>query len=99
MSTANELALKTVAYFSNSAEAGMVAELLENNGITAVLQGGNFGGLEPLLIPGGFSEIRLAVAESAYEKARELYEAFFSSAATFDESELDLVENQPQQDE
>lgn len=99
MSAADKIALKTVAYFSNSAEAGMVAELLENNGITAVLQGGNFGGLEPLLIPGGFSEIRLGVEESAYEKARELYEAFFSSTVTFDESEMDLVESQPQQDE
>jgi hypothetical protein len=99
MNAADQLTLKTVAYFSNSAEAGMVAELLENNGIAAVLQGGNFGGLEPLLLPGGFSEIRLAVEEHAYEKARELYEAFFSSAATFDESEMDLVESQPQQDE
>jgi hypothetical protein len=95
MNPADEIKLKTVAYFSNSAEAGMVAELLENNGIPAVLQGGNFGGLEPLLLPGGFSEIRLGVAESDYEKARALYEAFFSSAATFDESELDLIESQP----
>lgn len=98
---ANEeaLQLKTVAYFSNSAEAGMVVELLENNGLQAVLQGGNFGGLEPLLIPGGFSEVRVAVAEADYEQARALYEAFFSSTATFDESELDLVESQPASDE
>jgi hypothetical protein len=99
MSELDETKLKTVAYFSNSAEAGMVAELLKNNGINPVVQGGNFGGLEPLLIPGGFSEIRLAVAETEYEKARDLYEAFFSSAATFDESELDLIESLPYQDE
>lgn len=84
---ADEMKLKTVAYFSNSAEAGMVGELLENNGLTVVLQGGNFGGLEPLLIPGGYSEIRLCVAENEYDQARELYQAFFSSTATFDESE------------
>ncbi len=93
MSTTDEIKLKTVAYFSNSAEAGMVAELLENNGITAVLQGGNFGGLEPLLLPGGYSEIRLCVAASDYEQARSLYTAFFSSAATFDERDQDLIES------
>lgn len=95
MSTPDEMNLKTVAYFSNSAEAGMVAELLENNGLTPVLQGGNFGGLEPLLIPGGYSEIRLCVAENEFEQARSLYLAFFSSDATFDESDQDLVESPP----
>lgn len=91
----DETELKIVAYFPNSAEAGMVAELLENNGISAVLQGGNFGGLEPLLMPGGFSEIRLCVAESNYEQARALYTAFFGAEATFDERDLDLIENPP----
>ena len=95
MSVTDEIKLKTVAYFSNSAEAGMAAELLENNGITVVLQGGNFGGLEPLRIPGGYSEIRLCVAEKDFEQARSLYLAFFSSEATFDESEQDLVESPP----
>lgn len=95
MSTLDDIKLKTVAYFSNSAEAGMVAELLENNGITAMLQGGNFGGLEPLRIPGGYSEIRLCVAEPEFEQARSLYLAFFSSEATFDESDQDLIESPP----
>ncbi len=99
MSTPDEIKLQTVAYFSNSAEAGMVAELLENNGITAVMQGGNFGGLEPLLIPGGYSEIRLGVAEKDFEQARSLYKAFFSSEATFDEADQDLIESLPHQDE
>ena len=93
MNAENHFKLKTVAYFSNSAEAGMAAELLENNGIAAVVQGGNFGGLEPLRIPGGYSEIRLGVAEDDFDRARELYTAFFSSAATFDESETDLIES------
>lgn len=98
-SNPDELKLKTVAYFSNSAEAGMVKELLENNGLTTVLQGGNFGGLEPLLMPGGYSEIRLSVAESDYDRARELYQAFFSSEAAFDESAADLVESPAHDDE
>jgi periplasmic divalent cation tolerance protein len=97
-SSTDEIKLKTVAYFSNSAEAGMVRELLENNGISAVMQGGNFGGLEPLLIPGGYSEIRLSVAEKDFDRARELYQAFFSSAAAFDESATDLIES-PAHDE
>lgn len=92
-SKADEMKLQTVAYFPNSAEAGMVRELLENNGISAVLQGGNFGGLEPLLMPGGYSEIRLCVAQADYDKARELYQAFFSSEAAFDERAADLVES------
>ena len=93
MSQTDEIKLKVVAYFSNSAEAGMVRELLENNGITAVLQGGNFGGLEPLLMPGGYSEIRLCVAEKDFDQACELYQAFFSSTAAFDESVADLIES------
>lgn len=66
-----------LAHFSNSIEAGQVGELLENNGIRSILQGVNFGGLEPLLLPGGYSEITLLVAETELEQARELYEAFF----------------------
>ena len=99
MNDADEINLKTVAYFSNSAEAGMVKELLENNGLSAVLQGGNFGGLEPLLIPGGYSEIRLGVAANDFEQARALYKAFFSSEALFDESAQDLIESPAQHDE
>jgi hypothetical protein len=43
------------------------------------LQGAFFGGLEPLLTPGGFSEIQLLVPEDEFERARQLYEAFFES--------------------
>lgn len=68
----------TIAYFSNSAEAGMACELLVNNGINATLTGGNFGSLEPLPLPGGFSEIRLTVPAAEAARAKELYEAFFS---------------------
>ena len=75
----SEVKFETLAYFSNSAGAGMAFEFLINNGIDAVLQGANFGSLEPLLLPGGFSEIRLMVPESEFERARQLYEAFFES--------------------
>jgi hypothetical protein len=71
----------TIAYFSNSAEAGLARELLENQGIQATLGGGNFGGLEPLPLPGGYSEIRLLVPAGEAERARELYDAFFNAAS------------------
>jgi hypothetical protein len=66
-----------LAHFAKSAEAEMARELLANNGIDAVLQGVFFGGLEPLLATGGFSEIQLLVPQEEFERARELYEAFF----------------------
>lgn len=66
-----------LAHFSNSVEAGQVSELLENNGIRSILQGVNFGGLEPLLLPGGYSEITLLVADTELEQAQQLYQAFF----------------------
>jgi len=69
----------TLAYFAKSSEAEMARELLANNGVNAILQGAFFGGLEPLLTPGGFSEIQLLVPEDELERGRQLYEAFFES--------------------
>jgi hypothetical protein len=69
----------TLAHFAKSTEAEMARELLANNGVDAILQGSYFGGLEPLLAPGGFSEIQLLVREDELESARQLYEAFFES--------------------
>jgi len=74
-----EINFVTLARFAKSIEAEMARELLANNGIGAVLQGAFFGGLEPLLTPGGFSEIQLLVPEDEFERARQLYEAFFES--------------------
>lgn len=74
-----EGAFITLAHFANSIGAEMARELLANNGIDAILQGAYFGGLEPLLLTGGFSEIRLLVPEDEFERARQLYEAFFES--------------------
>ena len=72
-----EINFVTLAHFAKSIEAEMARELLANNGIDAVLQGAFFGGLQPLLTPGGFSEIQLLVPEDEFERARQLYEAFF----------------------
>lgn len=69
----------TLARFAKSTEAEMARELLANSGINAILQGTYFGGLEPLLTPGGFSEIQLLVPENELESARQLYEAFFKN--------------------
>jgi Putative prokaryotic signal transducing protein len=74
-----EINFVMLARFARSIEAEMARELLANNGVDAVLQGGYFGGLEPLLTPGGFSEIQLLVPEDEFERARQLYEAFFGS--------------------
>jgi hypothetical protein len=75
----SEAPFVTLAHFSKSAEAEMARELLGNNGIDAILQGVYFGGLDPLPLPGGFSEIQLLVPENEFERARQLYEAFFES--------------------
>ena len=74
-----EGAFVTLAHFAKSIDAEMARELLANNGVDVVLQGGYFGGLEPLLTPGGFSKIQLLVPEDEFERARQLYEAFFQS--------------------
>jgi len=68
-----------LARFAKSIEAEMARELLANNGIDAILQGAYFGGLEPLLMAGGFSEIQLLVPDYEFEHARELYEAFLGN--------------------
>lgn len=67
----------TLAHFANISEAGLVAELLQNNGIDAIVQGANFGGLDPLPMIGGFSEIQLLVPAAQLERATELYDSFF----------------------
>jgi diaminopimelate epimerase len=76
-----------LAYFSNAAQAGMVCELLRNNGIRTLLSGANFGALDPLPLPGGFSEIRLLVAKPDFMRAQQLYQAFFARPAPLEEAE------------
>jgi hypothetical protein len=72
-----ETSFVTLANFPNTAEAEMARELLINNGVGAVLQGDFHGGLEPALTPARFSEVELLVPEGEFERARQLYEAFF----------------------
>ena len=85
----DQLEMTPLAHFSNSAHAGMVCELLNNNGIDAMLSGQNFGGMEPLLMPGGFSEIQLLVPADQLDRAQELYDAFFAADAGIDDAELE----------
>ncbi len=81
MNEEQEINFVTLTGFSTSMEAGMVKELLENNGISVILQGANFGGLEPLFMPGGYSEITMRVPEAELARARQLYDAFFEQQA------------------
>jgi diaminopimelate epimerase len=82
----SELSYVPLAYFSNSAEAGMVCEMLINNGFRAILSGANFGALEPLSLPGGYSEIKLLVAKPDFMRAQQFYQAFFERQSPFDEA-------------
>jgi Putative prokaryotic signal transducing protein len=88
-------AFVTLAHFAKSIEAEMARELLANNGVDAVLQGAYFGGLAPQLSPGGFSEIQLLVPEDEFERARQLYEAFFESdrQALDEDEEIEEIED------
>ncbi len=70
---APDTGLVLLAVFPNAAEARLIQELLENNGIEAVLRGdmdpiGNVTGTGPALL----------VEEADLPQAQEIYEAFFS---------------------
>jgi hypothetical protein len=61
--------------FKSSAEAEMVSETLNQNGIRSFVQGGEFA-----VIPGSFSsEVVVMVDERDLARAIELYEAFFNA--------------------
>src|SRR5215510_3295018 len=64
--------------FKSSAEAEMVSELLERNGIRSFVEGGEFA-----VIPGSFSqEVVVMVDERDLGRAIEIYEAFFNAQPT-----------------
>lgn len=64
--------------FSNSAEAEMVRETLERNGIRAFVEGGEFA-----LIPSSFSqEVVVMVDGRDLPRAIEIYEAYFNADST-----------------
>lgn len=73
-----KLELTPVAHFGHTAMAEMACEMMRNNGIRAVLSGAHFGALDPLPLPGGFSEIALLVPKAELERAQEIYEAYFA---------------------
>jgi len=61
--------------FSNSAEAEMVRETLDRNGIRAFVEGGEFA-----VIPSSFSqEVVVMVDERDLTRAVEIYEAYFNA--------------------
>ncbi len=82
-----ELSYVPLAYFSNAAEAGMVREMMVNNGFRAILSGANFGALEPLPLRGGYSEIKLLVAKPDFMRAQQFYQAFFERQSPLEEME------------
>jgi hypothetical protein len=64
--------------FSNSAEAEMVRETLNQNGIRAFVEGGDFA-----VIPSSFSqEVVVMVDERDLTHAIEIYEAYFNAEST-----------------
>lgn len=64
--------------FSNSAEAEMVRETLERNGIRVFVEGGEFA-----VIPSSFSqEVVVMVDERDLTRAVEIYEAYFNAEPT-----------------
>jgi hypothetical protein len=76
--------------FSNSAEAEMVREMLNSNGIRSFVQGGDFA-----VIPSSFSqEVIVMVDERDLDRAIEIYEAYFDSDTSDDESPAPATEDQ-----
>jgi len=71
-----ELQLVKLLEFLTTTEAEMVRELLEENGIPALLR----GQADPLGIVSGAQPVALLVAEQDLERAMEIYEAFFGQA-------------------
>jgi hypothetical protein len=73
MNEEQEVELVELARLSKTGDAGMIKELLENNGIDVIVQGASLTNLWP----GGLSETVLLVKESDQERAQQLYDAFF----------------------
>lgn len=70
-----EAKLVRLRSFATSAEAEMVLDVLQRNGVRAFVEGGGFA-----VIPGNFSqEVAVMVDERDLVPAVELYEAYFES--------------------
>lgn len=70
----HEIRLAVLARFATSAEADMVREILESNAIHTVLR----GEVDPISLSFGPAPTALMVAEDDYERAEEIFEAFFA---------------------
>lgn len=73
--------------FSNSAEAEMVRETLERNGIRVFVQGGDFA-----VFPSSFSqEVVVMVDERDLPRAMQIYEAYYNAepAAPAEDNQTD----------
>jgi len=76
--------------FKSSAEAELVQDLLNQNGIRSFVEGGEFA-----VIPGSFSqEVIVMVDERDLERAVEIYEAYFDAESTAPAAE-EPSESQP----
>jgi|ERR1044072_862605 len=76
--------------FKNSAEAELVREMLNGNGIRSFVQGGDFA-----VIPSSFSqEVVVMVDERDLTRAIEIYEAYFDSETSDAESPAPATEDQ-----
>lgn len=74
--------LVVLATFNTVAEADMVQELLENNGIVSVLHGET----DPIGAAGRAEAISLSVEKQDSANAQGLYEAFFAGDASAEEN-------------
>ncbi|MGA9773443.1 MAG: DUF2007 domain-containing protein [Blastocatellia bacterium] len=75
--------------FKTGAEAEMVREMLERNGIRSFVEGGDFA-----VIPSSFSqEVVVMVDERDFDQAVEIYKAYFDAESTAPFTE-DQSENQ-----
>jgi hypothetical protein len=73
-SDAHEIKLAVLARFATVSEADMVKELLESNAIHTVVR----GEMDPISLPLGPSPATLMVSEDDFDRAEEIYEAFFA---------------------
>jgi len=81
-SEASSLNLATLASYLTVAEAAMIKELLEANGIPTVLRGQT----DPLGVVSGAVQTELLVEEQDLGRALELYEAFYGGESSDEEN-------------
>lgn len=70
--------LVELSVFPNVSEAEMIREILEENGIRTI----QIGEADPIGVTSGASPVTLLVEEKDIQRARELYEAYFSGSDT-----------------